>query len=54
MIVHNKQQQFAMPNLRMAAKTLCRPDDIYMAVDGDDELLGRQVFKFFNSRFQAK
>lgn len=25
-----------------------------MIVDGDDELLGKQVFKFFNAVFQSK
>ena len=25
-----------------------------MIVDGDDELIGRQVFKLFNSQFQEK
>jgi hypothetical protein len=25
-----------------------------MIVDGDDELLGRQVFRFFNAMFQKK
>ena len=42
----------AMPNLRMAAKQYCKPEEIFLIVDGDDELLGRQVFKLFNSVFQ--
>jgi hypothetical protein len=25
-----------------------------VVVDGDDELLGRQVFKLFNAQFQSK
>ena len=41
-----------MPNLRMAAKQYCKPKDIYLIVDGDDELLGRQVLKLFNAGFQ--
>ena len=41
-----------MPNLRMAAKEYCQPKDIFLIVDGDDELLGRQVLKLFNSVFQ--
>ena len=43
-----------MPNLRRAAKELCRPQDIFLIVDGDDELLGRQVLKLFNAIFQSK
>jgi len=41
-----------MPNLRWAATSFCKPDDIFMIVDGDDELLGRQVLKLFNAVFQ--
>jgi hypothetical protein len=42
-----------MPNLRTAAQQYCRPSDIYLIVDGDDELLGRQVLKLFNAVFQS-
>lgn len=42
-----------MHNLRFAAQNYCKPEDIFMIVDGDDELLGRQVFKLFNAKFQA-
>ena len=51
-VVKNKEQKRAMPNLRIAAKQYCKPEDIFLIVDGDDELLGRQVFKLFNSVFQ--
>lgn len=53
MIIHNKQQLFAMVNLRKAANTYCQPHEIFMVVDGDDELLGRQVFKLYNAMFQS-
>lgn len=42
----------AMYNLRFAAKNYCKPSDIFIIVDGDDELVGRQVFKFYNAKFQ--
>jgi hypothetical protein len=42
----------AMPNLRTAAKEHCRPEEIFLIVDGDDELVGRQVLKLFNAVFQ--
>ena len=43
-----------MSNLRMAANEYCKPEDIYIIADGDDELLGRQVLKLFNSVFQKE
>lgn len=51
-VVKNKEQKRAMPNLRIAAKKYCKPEEIFLIVDGDDELLGRQVLKLFNSVFQ--
>ena len=41
-----------MPNLRMAAKHYCQPEEIFLIIDGDDMLLGRQVLKLFNAAFQ--
>ena len=43
-----------MNNIRRAAQQFCKPNEIFMIVDGDDELLGSQVFKVFNSVFQSK
>jgi hypothetical protein len=43
-----------MHNLRFAAVSFCKPDDIFVIVDGDDELLGRQVLKLFNAKFQEE
>lgn len=37
-----------MPNIYTAVTYHCRPDDIVVLVDGDDELLGRHSFKAFN------
>lgn len=51
-VVKNKEQKRAMFNLRMAAKQYCKPEEIFLIVDGDDELIGRQVFKLLNSVFQ--
>lgn len=42
----------AMPNIYKAATELCQPDDLFMIVDGDDQLLGKQVLKLFNAAFQ--
>ncbi len=37
-----------MGNLREASMNHCRPEEVFLVVDGDDELLGKQVFKLFN------
>ena len=42
----------AMYNIRNAAKSHCDPKDIMIIVDGDDQLIGKQVFKLFNAVFQ--
>jgi len=42
----------AMVNLRAAAKDYCSEESVMIIVDGDDQLVGRQVFKLFNSVFQ--
>ena len=51
-IIHNPQQLYAMANLRDAAMNYCKEEEIFFVVDGDDELIGRQVFKLFNSIYQ--
>lgn len=53
-IRHNEKQIMAMPNLHDAAHNFCKPYEIYLTVDGDDELIGKQVFKSFNAFFQEK
>jgi glycosyltransferase involved in cell wall biosynthesis len=54
LIVKNKEKLYAMGSLRKAAREYCRSDDIFMVVDGDDELLGRQTLKVFNAAFQRE
>lgn len=44
----------ALYNIKKAAIELCEADDIFMVVDGDDELIGRQVLKVFNSIFSQQ
>jgi len=51
-IITNTEQKMAMYNLRRAAMEFCQPQEIFMIVDGDDELLGRQVLHLFNAVFQ--
>lgn len=52
-VIHNQQQQRAMSNLRAAALHHCKPHEIFVVVDGDDQLIGRQILQLFNSQFQA-
>lgn len=35
-VIIYKERHFAMPNLRQAAKYFCKPEEIFMIVDGDD------------------
>ncbi len=44
----------AMPNIYRASKEFCKPYELFVIIDGDDELVGRQVLKHFNSLFQSK
>jgi glycosyltransferase involved in cell wall biosynthesis len=51
-VIKNQKQMKAMHNLRTAALNHCAPEEIFLIVDGDDELIGRQVLKLFNAYFQ--
>lgn len=44
----------ALPNINRAIKYHCDRDDIAVLVGGDDELLGKQVFKLINSVYTQK
>ena len=43
-----------MGNLHWAAHNFCEPNDIMTIIDGDDFLIGKQVFKLFNAVYQSK
>lgn len=43
-----------MPNIYHTATNLCKSYQLFVIVDGDDELIGKQVFKLFNAIFQMK
>jgi glycosyltransferase involved in cell wall biosynthesis len=51
-VIRNKEQKRAMPNLRRAADEFCKGEEVFLIVDGDDELLGRQVLHLFNAVMQ--
>lgn len=48
-LIKNKERLTAIPNIYKAATEYCDPHDILALVDGDDELLGINVLKVFNS-----
>ena len=43
----------ALQNILDSANNFCMPHDILMVIDGDDFLLGKQVFKLFNAAFSS-
>lgn len=51
-MIRNLERKFALPNLRDAAMNFCKSEQIFLVVDGDDELIGKQVFRLYNTLFQ--
>ena len=45
--IANKEQKYATYNLKHASEE-CKTGEIMVIVDGDDELVGKQVFKLIN------
>lgn len=52
--IRNKKRLSAVPNINKAIKNYCSKEDIVVLVGGDDELLGKLVFKIINVIYQAK
>jgi glycosyltransferase involved in cell wall biosynthesis len=52
--IQNKKRLSAVPNIHNAIKNYCSKDDIAVLVSGDDELLGKLVFKILNVVYQTK
>lgn len=44
----------AIANIYEAANHFCKPYEIFIILDGDDEIVGKQVFKLFNAIYQAQ
>ena len=51
--IGNKKRKFATYNIVLAAFMYCKPDEIQVLLDGDDELIGTQVFKLLNAGYHA-
>lgn len=52
--IKNPHKMYATYNLQNAAHNYCHEQDIYLILDGDDELVGHQVFKLLNAKYQEK
>lgn len=53
-IIINIERKMPLFNFYQAAINYCQPFEIFVIVDGDDELIGTQTFKLFNSIYQSK
>lgn len=53
-LIKNPVRMRALNNIRSAAIKHCKPEEIMMIIDGDDQLVGKQVFKLFNAVFQKE
>jgi hypothetical protein len=51
-IVDNKKNQGNSHNIYLAGNNLCKPGEIMVLVDGDDTIIGRQVFSLLNAYYQ--
>lgn len=51
--IRNLKRKYATYNILNAAFNYCKKDSIFVIVDGDDQLIGKQVFKFINAIYQA-
>lgn len=52
--IRTLKKKYATYNILNAAFNYCKKDSILVLVDGDDQLIGKQVFKFINAIYQAE
>jgi glycosyltransferase involved in cell wall biosynthesis len=52
--IENPRRTYALANYYQAVHRHCHRDSIVITLDGDDELVGRNVFKLFNWAYQTK
>jgi sulfur relay (sulfurtransferase) DsrF/TusC family protein len=50
--IRNNEQKKATFNIINAAFNYCKKDSIQLIVDGDDQLIGKQVLKMINAQYQ--
>lgn len=51
--VRNSVNKKATYNILNAAFNFCQKDSIQILIDGDDQLIGKQVFKVVSAQYQA-
>lgn len=51
-VLINERNVFALQNIYNAVHNHCKHGEIVMLVDGDDALIGRQVFSLYNAIYQ--
>lgn len=54
MLIENLQNEKALKNIYTAAHTHCNEKEIMVIIDGDDYLIGTQVLRFLNFKYQTK
>jgi glycosyltransferase involved in cell wall biosynthesis len=52
--IENRRRVTALHNIYLASTNHCPTDSVAMIVDGDDELIGRNILKVFNWGYQTK
>ena len=50
--IENHKHKTTMENIYDAVFNVCSDDSIVLIVDGDDELIGKNVLKVFNANYQ--
>jgi cellulose synthase/poly-beta-1,6-N-acetylglucosamine synthase-like glycosyltransferase len=51
-LVSSQRRNTALPILYYGIHKYCNPGEIVYMVDGDDELIGTQIFKIYNAIYQ--
>jgi glycosyltransferase involved in cell wall biosynthesis len=52
--IENSKRATTLPNLYLASMNHCAVDSVTIHIDGDDELIGRNMLKVFNWGYQTK
>jgi hypothetical protein len=52
LIINNNVKEGSGPNIYKAAHFYCNLGEVMILIDGDDSLIGRQVFSLLNAIYQ--
>lgn len=53
-LINNEKNMLSSHNIYMAAHEYCNLGEVMVLVDGDDALIGRQVFSLLNAYYQTQ